>query len=152
MHKLIASFFGSGLILRRLRGSDLGSGTVGALLALPFSIWIGIELGWAGQLAAAAIVTVVGMWACRPLAGEVGDAGWIVIDEVAGLLVSTVGLVAWPALLAFIGFRFADIMKTWFPGVHQAESLPGAFGIMTDDLIAGLYALAIGHLLNATVF
>jgi phosphatidylglycerophosphatase A len=68
------------------------------------------------------------------------------------VLVATIGLVAWPALIAFLGFRLADIVKKWFPGVHQADALPGAFGIMADDLIAGLYALGLGHVLRATVF
>jgi phosphatidylglycerophosphatase A len=152
MHRLVASLFGSGLILRRVRGSDAGSGTVGGLVALPFALLIGETWGWVGQLVAAVLLTVVAFWSSTAIAASEGDAGWIVIDEAAGTFVSTIGLLGWPALAAFVVFRVADITKRPFPGVHQADSLPGAAGIALDDLVAGLWALGIGHLLNATVF
>jgi phosphatidylglycerophosphatase A len=146
MHRLVASFFGSGLLLRRFRGSDAGSGTVGALVALPFSLWVGSELGWQAQLMLAVVLTFASIWSTRPLAPEVGDAGWIVIDEAAGAFVATIGLGAWPAVIAFLVFRVADIAKSRFTGVLQAESLPGPIGITADDVVAGLYGLVIGHL------
>ncbi len=152
MHRLVASFFGSGLLLRRIRGSDAGSGTVGGLLALPISLWLGSRFGWPAQLVGAAILTLGALWSARPLAAEVGDAGWIVIDEAAGVFIATIGLLGWPAIIAFVVFRIADITKRPFPGVHQADRLPGAVGITIDDTVAGIYGLAIGHLLNATVF
>lgn len=152
MRRTIASFFGSGLILGRLRGSDLGSGTVGSAVALPLSLLLGDRLGWGAQLGAAVVAAVVGLWACRRVAEEEGDAGWVVIDEVAGTFLATTGLLGWPALIAFAVFRLADIVKRWFPGVHQADRLPGAFGIMADDLVAALYALAVGQLLRIALF
>lgn len=152
MHRLVASFFGSGLLLRRIRGSDAGSGTVAGLVALPFSLWLGSRVGWEAQLVGAVVLTAASLWAARPLAAEVGDAAWIVIDEAAGVFVATIGLLGWPALIAFVVFRIADITKRFFPGVHQADRLPGALGITVDDTVAALYGLAIGHLLSATVF
>jgi phosphatidylglycerophosphatase A len=152
MHRLVASFFGSGLLLRRLRGSDAGSGTVGALIALPPSLWLGWRLGWQAQVAVGAVLTLIALWASRPLAVEEGDAAWIVIDEVAGVFVATMGLLGWPAIVAFIVFRIADITKRAFPGVSQADNMPGAPGIVVDDIVAGLYALGVGHLLRLTVF
>ncbi len=146
MHRLVASFFGSGLILRRIRGSDSGSGTVGALVALPFTFWIGSSFGWPGQLIGAALLTMAALWSTRPLVSEVGDAGWIVIDEAAGAFVATIGLLGWSAVIGFLVFRIADIVKSRFTGVLQAERLHGPVGIIADDVVAGLYGLAIGHL------
>ena len=150
MHLLVASFFGSGLLLRRIRGSDAGSGTLGALVALPFSVWAGSRFGWQAQLGGAVVLTLGALWSTRLLAAEVGDAGWIVIDEAAGSFIATIGLLGWPAVIAFFVFRIADIAKSRFTGVTQAESLPGAIGITADDVVAGLYGLAVGHLASAT--
>ena len=68
------------------------------------------------------------------------DPGFVVIDEVAGILVT---LLAVPvgvsgALVGFCAFRLFDIVKP-FPA-RQAERLPGGWGIMADDVVAGLYA------------
>jgi phosphatidylglycerophosphatase A len=86
------------------------------------------------------------------VAAAEGDAGWIVIDEAAGTFVSTIGLLGWPAVLGFVLFRLVDITKRPFPGVHQADSMPGATGIVLDDVVAGLWALVLAHLTNAVVF
>lgn len=152
MHRLVASFFGSGLLLRRFRGSDTGSGTLAGLIALPFSLWAGSSLGWQAQLLGAATLTLASLWSARTLATDVGDASWIVIDEAAGTFVATIGLLGWPAMIGFVVFRIADITKRPFPGVHQADNLPGSLGITVDDSLAALYGLALGHLLAATVF
>ena len=151
MYRLIASFFGSGILLGRVRGSDGGSGTVGALVALGLSIWIGSSLGWPGQLAATVIVIAASIWSTWSLAREVGDAGWIVIDEAAGTFLATVGLIGWPAVAAFVVFRLADIFKSRLTGVIQAERLPGAWGITADDLVAGIYGLAAGHIVRLAI-
>ncbi len=151
MHRLIASLFGAGLILRRVRGSDAGSGTIGGLVALPFALLTGETWGWPGQLAATVLVTAVALWASAGVVSSEGDAGWIVIDEAAGVFVATIGLLGWAAVIAFVLFRIVDITKRPFPGVHQADSMPGATGIVLDDLVAGAWALAMGHLLNAII-
>jgi phosphatidylglycerophosphatase A len=152
MARLTASLFGAGLILGRIRGSDAGSGTLGGLVAFPFALVIGEVWGWPGQLIAAAIVTAVAYWSTTAVAAAEGDAGWIVIDEAAGTFVSTIGLLGWPAVLGFVLFRLVDITKRPFPGVHQADSMPGATGIVLDDVVAGLWALVLAHLTNAVVF
>jgi phosphatidylglycerophosphatase A len=146
MHRIVASFLGSGLLLRRIRGSDSGSGTVGSLVALPLSLWIGSGFGWQGQLTGALVLTLAALWSTRPLVSEFGDAGWIVIDEAAGTFVATIGLFGWPAAVGFLVFRVGDIAKSRFTGVLQAEGLPGSVGITADDLVAGLYGLVAGHL------
>ncbi|MGA8038614.1 MAG: phosphatidylglycerophosphatase A [Acidimicrobiia bacterium] len=152
MHRLIASLFGSGLVLGRFRGSDSGSGTVGALITLALSLWLGSVWGWPAQLIAAAALTVISLWVTSALAPTTGDAGWIVIDEAAGTMVATIGLIGWPAAIAFVAFRVADITKTPFPGVSPAERLPGGVGITADDLVAGIYGLLIGLLAKAIFF
>lgn len=130
----------------------MGSGTVGGLIALPFALLVGSTWGWVGQLLVAVALTAIAFWSAAELSASEGDAGWIVIDEVAGTFVSTIGLLGWPAVAAFVVFRIADIAKRLFPGVHQADSMPGAIGIALDDVLAGLWALGIGHLLAAFVF
>ncbi len=71
------------------------------------------------------------------------DPGFVVIDEVAGQWVALLGCPRdWPhALIALVFFRLLDITKP-FPA-RQLESLPEGWGIVCDDVAAGLYALGI---------
>ncbi len=124
---------------------------MGSLVALLLSLWIGSNFGLPGQLAATAIVITAAVWSTWSLAGEVGDASWIVVDEAAGTFLATLGLLGWPAVVAFIVFRVADIAKSRFTGVLQAEGMPGAWGITADDLLAGLYGLAAGHIVRLAI-
>lgn len=146
MARLIASWFGSGLILAGLRGSHHGSGTVAGVLTLPLALGIGVWWDWPAQLAAAAVATLLGFWSVNALVAKEGDAGWIVVDEASGTFLSVVGLGVWAALLGFVVFRVADIYK--LPGVAAADRMPGTAGVMYDDLVAALYGLAAGHLLQ----
>lgn len=150
MHRLVASWFGTGLILGRIRGSDVGSGTVGSVFALGAALALG-ELGWQAQVVAAVVVTVASIWAAAPFAhgpaergGKDGDPGWVVVDEAAGTFIATIGLGVPAVLVAWIVFRVADIFKSRFPGVAAAERLGGGLGITADDLVAGGYGLAAG--------
>jgi len=153
MHRLVASWFGTGLILGRLRGSDIGSGTLGALLALPLALLIGTWWGWQAQLLAAVFVVGLSLWAARPFSTDHGDPGWICVDEAAGAFICVIGLPIWPeAILAWVVFRAADIFKDYAPGVAQAEQrLPGAIGVTGDDVVAALYGLAVGHIVFAVL-
>jgi phosphatidylglycerophosphatase A len=143
MRRILASSFGLGLIPRRLRGSDAGAGTFGAALAVPLAL--AIDSVWL-EIALVAVVTVAGLWAARPFA--TGDPGWIVIDETAGAWLGVIGLGGWPFVVGWVVARLADITK-WPPGVGAAERLPGAWGVMADDLVAGLYGLAAGWIIVA---
>jgi len=82
------------------------------------------------------------------------DAGKIVIDEVLGFFVTiaflSIGENAGGLALAFFLFRFFDIIKPFPVGVSQ--KLPGGWGVMTDDLLAGLYANATFRLLQWLFF
>ncbi len=145
VRRLLASWFGTGLLLRRVRGSDAGSGTLGSLatLALVFALR---PLGWPVQLVAAVIVVGLSVAVSAGYADE-GDPGWVVIDEAAGTLVATVGLGPISIAAAFVVFRIADIWKAT-PGVARAEGLPGGWGITLDDVVAGGYGLAAGWLVQ----
>jgi len=65
-----------------------------------------------------------------------------VLDEFAGYLVAVLflgsGLIVWKAVLAFVAFRLFDVVKP-FPA-RRLESLPGGWGILMDDIMAGIYA------------
>lgn len=95
----------------------------------------------------ALLVAVVGLgtWAAdvaeRALGGK--DPGAIVIDEVAGMMLSVLLVPPTPLVLlsAFVLFRVFDVLKP-FPA-NIAQRLRGGLGVMVDDLIAGLYALAL---------
>jgi phosphatidylglycerophosphatase A len=144
-----ATFFGAGL-------GKPGPGTWGSLAAV--LIWF--ALGRLSGLSVASLswVTVGGVFlailagvpAATVVARESGreDPGHVVIDEVAGQWIALIGSVAmWKsALLAFILFRIFDIVKPW--PVRQLEKLPRGWGIVFDDVAAGLYAwvvVAIAH-------
>ena len=75
------------------------------------------------------------------------DPQFVVIDETAGQLITLIAVpVAWKSLLAgFILFRAFDIVKP--PPIRQLERLPEGTGIVVDDVGAGLYALAVMHVL-----
>lgn len=79
----------------------------------------------------------------RGVFGESKDPGHIVIDEAAGMLLALygVGQVGWWAIAAFLLFRFFDILKPL--GVDMSQRLPGGWGIVVDDLLAGLYSLLV---------
>ncbi len=141
MHRFIASWFGTGLLLRQIRGSDAGSGTVGSVFAFALGWLIGPDR-WAWQIAAAICVAGLSVWSAHRFIDE-GDPSWIVVDEAAGTFTATVGLGPVPAIIAFVVFRIVDATKV-LPGVAAAEKLPGSWGITSDDLVAGLYTLAVG--------
>jgi phosphatidylglycerophosphatase A len=130
----IATALGAGYLPRA--PGTLGS-AVGLLIwiALPNILWI--------QLLAVAIVAVAGSWSGTVAEQHFNkhDPGEVVVDEVAGMMVTLVlNPIAGPGwmLVAFVLFRAFDIVKP-FP-VNRLERLPGGIGIMADDLAAGVYA------------
>ncbi len=71
---------------------------------------------------------------------EVHDPGIIIIDEIAGMLFALIALPNEPIVVgaAFVLFRFFDIVKP-FP-INRCERFPGGWGIMLDDIVAGVFA------------
>ena len=97
---------------------------------------------------AAVLVSAIGVPISSVVERESGvtDPGFVVIDEVAGQLIALIAIPArWQYVLAsFILFRGFDILKP--PPLRKIEKLPGGWGIMLDDVGAGLYALVLLHL------
>ena len=140
--KLVATFFGTGL-LHPGPGSWGSAATV--LLWWLLSRWI--SPGWQPEAALflAAVAVLIGIPAATHMARSSGlkDPQFVVIDEVAGQLITLIAAAgSWQSLLlGFILFRGFDIVKP--PPVRQLEHLPEGIGIVLDDVGAGLYALVI---------
>ncbi len=87
------------------------------------------------------IITVIGIWAAGITEKEVGkkDPGIVVIDEVAGVLVSFFMIpLSWPVIISgFFLFRAFDMFKIY--PANKLEERGGGWGIVADDLAAGLY-------------
>jgi len=134
-----AVFLATGLSVGNI---PVAPGTFGTLLGIPISFGLA-ELGVAGSLAgvAAFVLLVV------PLAGRAEallgkkDASVIVIDEVAGMLVTLAGLPLTILNLAvgFAFFRALDVIKP-FPARKIDRKMAGGWGIVLDDVVAGLYS------------
>ena len=139
---IIATAFGAGY-------SPVAPGTAGSLVALPI-LWL-LRSWPTGLVAFFVIVTAAGIWAAQVVEAQIGakDPGVIVIDEVAGMTLSVLVLpLTFPVLLtAFVLFRIFDVVKPFPAGRSQA--ITGGVGVMIDDLIAGLYALAVVAALRA---
>jgi phosphatidylglycerophosphatase A len=105
----------------------------------------------AAELAAIAVVIVAGAWAATVTERTTGvtDPGIVVIDEVLGMLVTLAWLPFGPAtaLTGFLLFRVFDVIKP-FPA-RRLERVHGGWGIMLDDLAAGVYAHVVLRLFLA---
>lgn len=134
----LAFGFGSGL-------SPFAPGTMGTIMAIPFAIALKhLSPGWYWLVMS--LTFALGVWVCGHVSRKLGvhDHGGIVWDEMVGYWI-TVALIPlqWPWLLAgFILFRIFDILKPW-PINQLDQKVSGGFGIMIDDVLAALYALAI---------
>lgn len=148
MARFIASFFGSGWIFGKLRGSDAGSGTLASITALGIALLVPPVYG---RIVALGVVILLGVWSVGKVARPDEDPGWVVIDEAAGTFLATIGLALPAILVGWAVFRVADIAKRFFPGVAAAERIGGGIGIMGDDLVAGLYGLAAGWITQLLV-
>jgi len=130
--------FGSGLAKK-------APGTFGTLAAIPVYFLFAQTDSLIYSLLTL-FVTVVGVRICGIAADKLGehDFGGIVWDEIAGYLI-TMWLVplTWQTIIAgFILFRFFDILKPW-PIKWLDRHVHGGFGIMIDDVLAGVFAGAL---------
>ena len=126
-------------------------GTVGTLVAIPFSL--ALNRIAVNNFALGALIVVASIFCAVWLSTKGGrilkqkDPQVIVIDEIVGFLVANfLAPPRWTALLwSFLLFRFFDIAKV-FP-TNKLEQLPGGAGIVLDDVMAGVYAFIILQLL-----
>lgn len=133
----LAAGFGAGFAPR-------APGTVGSLVALPIYALLRL-LPPVGYLLAVAAMFVLGVWICGRVARRLGDPdpGLIVWDEIVGMQVAlfmapaSIGYV----VLGFALFRLFDIVKP-FP-IAQSQALPGGYGVVVDDVLAGIYAALV---------
>lgn len=135
---LLSTFFGVGY-------ARPAPGTVASLVALPLAWLILWKFGPMTLVAASLAAFAVGVWSTDVYAARTGgeDPSECVIDEVAGqwLACAAAPLSLLGLAVAFALFRLFDITKLW--PVSAGEKLPGGWGIMTDDMIAGALAAAI---------
>ena len=115
-------------------------GSMGALI-----LWLFLPVTTSVHLSVILILFVLGVYSSQQVAKymQVHDPSEVVIDEAVGMGISlfmlphSYGLY----LLAFIVFRIFDILKPSF--IYQVQNFPGGWGIMLDDVLAGLFTLAI---------
>ena len=128
--------------------APVAPGTFGSAAGIAL-YWVTRDWTTIAQLGLILVVTLVGTWAATEAAAHFGkeDPGYVVIDEVAGQLVTLAFTGAgWTAAIAaFFVFRALDIIKPY--PANRLERLHGGVGIMADDLMAGVYGCVIVHLL-----
>ncbi len=140
----LATGFGTGY-------SPFASGTTGTLPALilfwflapPFGSWISYSIATIFVILAAVPIAT----AAEGIFGKKDD-GRVVIDEVAGFLVTMMWAPhSWKALVAgFFLFRLFDVLK--LPPARRLQALPGGWGIVIDDVFAGIYACLCLHIIR----
>lgn len=135
----VATWFGCGLMRP-------GPGTWGTLGGLPLAL---IILALGGKLALIIAILAlfpIGLWASKKFEEMTGthDNSMIVIDEVVGIWITLLATTLSPLsiLAAFALFRFFDILKPW-PVSWLDNKVPGAWGVMLDDVAAGKIACLI---------
>ncbi|MBB5372637.1 phosphatidylglycerophosphatase A family protein [Acidocella aromatica] len=134
--RFLAAGFGSGY-------APKAPGTFGSAVGLALGCAL-LHLGHLPLLFGIVIATAVGVYAVSRLPEKNDDPKWVVIDEIAGQMIPLLALYdvsVWGALLSFALFRLFDILK---PGpVAWADKRADEYGIMGDDIIAGLMAWVV---------
>ncbi|MDB4698849.1 phosphatidylglycerophosphatase A [Candidatus Latescibacteria bacterium] len=145
LNRLIATLFFSGY-------APIAPGTAGtAVVAVLYWLFFLVSppLGVVGWFVVLLVAFAVGVYTADKAAPEWGkDPGQVVVDEGVGFLF-TVALLPtdiWTVIVAFFVFRVLDIIKP--PPARQLEALPGGWGIVVDDVVAGIY----GNLLIRLLF
>jgi phosphatidylglycerophosphatase A len=134
--------FGSGL-------SPVAPGTMGTLVAVPLYLVLSHYLSQTGYAIVTCVVMLVGVYLCEQTTRALGvhDHPAIVWDEIAGYFITLlfVPVTFFHIVLGFVLFRLFDILKPWPVSVIDSR-MKGGLGVMLDDVIAGLYALALMQL------
>ena len=134
MHWL-AFGFGSGC-------SPWAPGTFGTLAAIPIYLLLQATSLWM-YLLITTLMFLIGIWLCGETTKKLGvhDHSGIVWDEIVGYLVTMIAAPqGWLWIVTgFVLFRIFDILKPW-PISIADKKISGGFGIMIDDIIAGIFA------------
>jgi len=143
---LFAFGFGSGLAKK-------APGTFGTLAAIPFFLLLQ-NLSWPLYLSWLLVTFALGVLWCDRSSKALGvhDHGGIVWDEFVGFWITMfMAPTGWAwILIGFVLFRFFDVLKPW-PINWLDKKVHGGFGIMIDDVLAGIYALIVLQLIAFSV-
>jgi len=146
----VAWIFGTGLGSGM---SPVAPGTAGSLAALLIYVAVPLAEDSYGLYLLVGLGFFVGVWAAGVLeSSDDIDPGFVVWDEFIGMWATCLLLpktIPW-MVAAFFVFRALDIFKPW--PVRRLESLPGGWGIMGDDLLAGFYGAAGLNLVRVAFF
>jgi len=139
----LAFGFGSGL-------SPKAPGTMGTLAAIPVYLLLATFMSLQVYLISVILCSIAGIWICGKASESFNGSDYpgIVWDEFCGywITMSAVPVTWYWVLLGFCLFRLFDIWKPW-PVSWADKTLKGGLGIMFDDVLAGLYALCIIHII-----
>lgn len=139
LQKTIANCLGIGYIK--------GGGTIAAAVCcIPW--YLARTVGYFDWIALAVtvIITALGIWSAAAVEKDWGkDSSRVVIDEAAGMMISLLFIpVTLPYMITgFVLFRLLDITKPLL--IRKTESLPSGWGVMMDDILAGLYTNLLLH-------
>lgn len=122
--------------------APVAPGTFGSALGLAVLFVVRYSRSPLAEGATLVLLAGVGIWSASEAERHFGrtDPGYIVIDEVVGMLVTLAFLPvnATGILVAFLLFRVFDVVKPW--PARRFERLHGGLGVMLDDVMAGVYA------------
>ena len=138
----VAFGFGSGL-------SPVAPGTAGTLIGIPVLIFLQF-LPSVVALLSTALIVLISVWVAGVVTKEIGidDHPSIVIDEIAGYVLSMamIPVTWWTVISGFLIFRLFDIYKP--PPIGWLDrNCSGGVGITADDVVAGIYANLVMHVL-----
>jgi phosphatidylglycerophosphatase A len=118
---------------------------MGSLAAIPI-IFLASSLSTAIYLSITLTFFLIGIWICDSASKDIGshDHGGIVWDEIVGMMITLafVPISFGNLVLGFLLFRFFDILKPW-PIRLLDRKVHGGFGIMLDDVVAGMFSAVI---------
>ena len=141
LSKTIASCFGIGYF-------PWAPGTVASIVTSAFAFLFvsNVKIIWIWDIEIFLIFLLLGLVSGTDLIKHqaIKDPAWFVMDEVAGMWLSLLLLPKdnlWLVLTALVAFRLCDITKPWL--IRKAEKIPGATGIMMDDILAAVPAWLI---------
>lgn len=141
LYDILATWFYSGYL-------KPASGTWGTLAALPLCLGVVYSFGLSGIITTTCVLFALGLWAAHRYEIETGehDSSPIVIDEAAGMMVACVPLLCayniQTIILCVVFFRLFDAIKIG-PVGWLDRHINGAWGVMIDDIAAGLMAAII---------
>ena len=119
----------------------IAPGTFGSAVGLALFALIRWSGSSAIELGVIVLLFVLGVWSGNAAEKHFGrvDPGPVVLDEVAGMLITLALLPVniYGAIVGFVIFRLFDVIKPW--PANRLEALPGGLGMMADDAMAGIY-------------